>query len=1107
MKKTNSISYDEILSLLESSEIGAWVWDLKTGNAEWSDHAYRMLGYEPFSFEVNYDVWASLVHPEDYESASSSMFKQIEEKNAFSIEFRLRCKDGSYKWINGRGRCIIRDPQNNIIKIVGTHTDISDKKSAEILIENQLKLLQEAEKISHMGSWELDITNNKLHWSDEIFNIFEIDKNLFSASYDHFLSLVHPEDREMVNATYSESVKNKTPYYVEHRLLMPDSRIKYVVERGKTFYDINGNPIRSVGTVQDITEKVLLEQQVIKQENIFKAIFDNSSVGIVFGGLKGDIILANEYFCNLLGYSMNEIIGKQISDITFKDDFEKEIPLFKKILSGEIKDYRMEKRYYTKNGDMVWVDLSVSALKDHNGDIANLVGVIVNITDKKLTETELIIAKELADRASQHKSMFLANMSHEIRTPLNGIIGISQILLSENLPPHIEDYIKHLNYASKNLLALINDILDFSKIESGEFNLINEEFSIKDLIGESVKIFSYQIREKKIEMGVHIDPDIPEILIGDTFRIKQIINNLLSNAIKFTENGGIFLDVYHTSLQDNNHRIVLRVGDTGIGMNDEQLNRLFTPFSQGDSTISKKYGGTGLGLSIIKRILNKMGGKIEVSSREGSGSVFTVTIELKSPKNKESTRSRLPEKLKNLNILVISLKSYFSEYILKTLHSLNLNADLITFDKIDSIEANYDLIFLDYHENNDDFYHFILKKLQKKDIIITTNISKSIISKKFKNKNIRKILEKPVLVSDIYNSILELFDHNSGEEAIAKDHYSTSLNLKGIKALIVEDNKINQIVLKNMLDKLNISSDIASDGIIAVEMIKNRIYDIIFMDIQMPKQDGYETTKIIRKDERYKDIPIIAVSAHAFKTDAEKSIEAGMNDHLIKPVSLPDLFTVISKWLKMECKMPEKQRNMEDSSEIPFLNLRDMNLRGNEINDIIPLIELFVEEVYNNLQQIKDLINAGNITILQKEIHKFKGSSGNLSLTEIHTNLQTIDKLLKQNISPEKLKNFFDIFFDQIHILRAYIERNRENSKNSKLISKEITDEFIDETILLLKSNNMSAIDRIKEIKNSLLEIDKDLADNLEKDVTNLKFSKAIEKLMEIKRYINGKKR
>ncbi|MCA1932012.1 MAG: response regulator, partial [Calditerrivibrio sp.] len=605
----------------------------------------------------------------------------------------------------------------------------------------------------------------------------------------------------------------------------------------------------------------------------------------------------------------------------------------------------------------------------------------------------------------------------------------------------------------------------------------------------------------------YIEPNIPKILIGDTFRIKQIVTNLLSNAVKFTENGGIFLDVYHTKLQDNNNKIVLRVGDTGIGMSQEQLSRLFTPFSQGDSTISKKYGGTGLGLSIIKRILNKIDGKIDVSSSEGNGTVFTITIELKSLKDEETAEKRLPEKLKNLNILLVGVHSYFSEYMLKILQSLNFNADFVTFDKIDSIESNYNLIFVDYQEKNDDLYDPLFKRLQDKYIIITTNLSKSIVSKKFKHKNIKKILEKPVLSSDIYNSILDIFSQNLGDQIILKNSYFSDLDLKSIKALIVEDNKINQIVLKNMLDKLNISSDIASDGIVAVEMVKNNSYDIIFMDIQMPKQDGYATTKIIRENERYKDIPIIAVTAHAFKTDAEKSIKAGMNDYLTKPVSLPDLFTVISKWIKLECKMPEQNKNTQRTTDIPFLNLTDMNLRGNNIDDTIPLIEIFVDEVCSNLPKIKNLINSGDIINLQKEIHKFKSSSGNLSLTEIHTNLQTIDKLLKQGIPPEKLKNSFDIFFVQINILITYIESRKENSETNRFIYKEINDEYIDEIILLLKSNNMYAIDKIKDIKKFLIDIDEELANRLEKEAINLKFNNAIETIMEIKRWINGKKR
>ncbi|MEF3255484.1 MAG: PAS domain-containing protein, partial [Deferribacterales bacterium] len=596
---SEKILFENIFSVFEAVDIGIWVWDIDTNKIGWSRYAYTMFGYESYSFDVSFDVWANMVHPKDLDNVVKVMMNQLENRASFSVEFRLRCKDGSYKWIDGRGKATKYDSNGRFIMVVGTYTDITEKKRLEQFAENKLRLLEDAEKISHIGSWELDIKNNKLYWSDEIYRIFELDKEQFGASYEFFVSTIHPEDRTKVNDVYWKSVENKEPYYVEHRLLMPYGRIKYVIERGRTFYDEDGKPERSVGTVQDITEKVLLDEALKRQQEIFKAIFDKANVGICLTDREGKIIIFNSYISDLLGYTREELEGKYIEDITFQGDFEKEKILIKDILEGKRGSFRLEKRFIKKDGSLIWVDLSVALIYDKNGKVENVIGVVIDINDKKLLETDLIVAKELADQANQQKSIFLATMSHEIRTPLNGIIGIAQLLQMENLPPHIVEYVKHLNNASTHLYDLINDILDFSKIEAGEFDIKLEEFSVKGLLESVIALFTQRIKEKRLDFFAIINPEIPNILYGDPYRIKQIFTNLISNAIKFTEKGKVVVELDIKQKKDKEINLSFKVSDTGIGMNQEELHLLYQPFKQADSGITRKFGGTGLGLSIV----------------------------------------------------------------------------------------------------------------------------------------------------------------------------------------------------------------------------------------------------------------------------------------------------------------------------------------------------------------------------------------------------------------------------------------------------------------------------------------------------------------------------
>jgi len=1079
------IGQSDILSALESGDIGLWVWNVKTNEVLWSDHAYVMLGYEPDEFKMSYDKWVELLHPDDIESAQYSVISQIESKKSFSTDFRLKCKDGSYKWIRGSGKVIKYADDGSISLFCGTHNDITEKKNAEILLKEKLNILQEAEKISNLGSWELDLKNNKLFWSDQIFRIFEIDKNQFGASYEAFLSLIHPEDVDKVNNAFLTSVKNKDSYEVEHRLLMPDGRIKYVIEMGRTYYDNEGNPIKSIVTVQDITEKVLLEKEIERREKIFKSIFYNLNVGIVFSDNLGNIMIANDYFCDILGYTIDEIKTINVKDITYIEDFSLEKELISRICSNEIQNFKIEKRYIKKNGEIVWADLSLSPIKDDSKNIKHFIGVITNINDRKNVELELIKAKENAEKANQAKSIFLANMSHEIRTPLNGIIGIAQLLQSENLPKHTKEYIKHLNMAAQHLLELINDILDFSKIESGELKISHDEFSLRETINEVIKVLYYKAKEKGIELTVYLDPLIPNKLLGDQIRLKQILTNLIGNSIKFTEKGYVALEVYLKNIQENKVAVIFKIKDTGIGINDEKKKSLFTPFYQGGNFVTKKYGGTGLGLSIVKRLVDAMGGDITFESEIEKGTTFEVTISFDIV---DADILSISEKLLNLKILFIEGSSVSSENILKILRSLKFNVFKYDGEVLD----NFDILIIDLSKENEKVLKNLLESFPIEKTIIITDSNKSEIIKNFTTSPV--ILEKPILPSDIYNAISKII---YGKKEITKEKNNFHCDDLKIVALVVEDNKVNQIVLQNMLKKINISSEIANDGYEAIQMAKTKHYDIIFMDIQMPNMDGYEATKEIRRLPGYSNIPIIAVTAHAFKTDADKSIESGMNDHITKPISMNELIKSITKWINISC-VEKIENSKTDNSDIPFLDIKDAELRGNSVEKIRPLIKIFLDEVNKDLATIKEHVESNEISELQKIIHKHKGASGNISLIDIHKNLSEIDKYLKAGVPPSNLKELFNKFYEQVNILNMFSTKNNEKKVSNFSIEK-ISIDDIDKLKSLLKDNNLQAIEVFNKLMADLSSVDNDLTKKLENEILILNFREALYILEKIK--------
>lgn len=391
---------------------------------------------------------------------------------------------------------------DEISEIAKSFNELAIKRQgAEAEINLALQRMNEAQAIVHLGSWELDLITNQLNWSDEIFKIFEIDKNKFEATYSAFLNAIHPEDRTMVNDAYNESIKNKSKYDITHRLQMEDGTIKWVRESCESFYNEEGKPIRSMGTVQDITESKFLEIQLER-------------------------------------------------------------------------------------------------------------------------------AKLNAERANLAKSEFLANMSHEIRTPMNGIIGLSSLALKLDAPVTVKDYIAKIHKSGISLLTILNDILDFSKIEAGHMELEHSPFVLTETLQNVLNLFEIRAEENRVNLNLKLDPKAPSEVIGDSLRLSQILNNLVGNAIKFTDKGSVELKIEVLKQNANRCELKFTISDTGIGMTPEQLGKIFNEFNQADNSISRKFGGTGLGLAISKRLVQKMGGTIEVKSELGKGSVFSFIIDV-----------------------------------------------------------------------------------------------------------------------------------------------------------------------------------------------------------------------------------------------------------------------------------------------------------------------------------------------------------------------------------------------------------------------------------------------------------------------------------------------
>ncbi len=688
-------------------------------------------------------------------------------------------------------------------------------------------------------------------------------------------------------------------YFLNHiKRAFKENKISHieVVLKGKS-YIFNAVPITADSYVNvygtEITEIKNAHLAVERSEEKYRGIIENLELGLLEVNTVGEIVKVYPQFCEMTGYIPEDLIGKSAVDALLP-------PEFKAVLAKQSREREegnpgvYEVQILKKDSSRIWVIISGAPFYDENDNISGSIGIHLDISKRKEMERDLYLAKEAAENSMKAKEIFMANMSHEIRTPMNAIIGMGGLLRKTGLDITQLEYLEAIQISADNLLVIINDILDFSKIESGNLIIESVEFSLQKIIDKCYRIMKLKAEEKGILLYYSIEDTIHDTVLGDPTRLGQVILNLMSNAVKFTDFGSVLIFVKQVENIGSSIRIMFSVKDSGIGIAEDKLDSIFNSFTQEENSTTRKYGGTGLGLAISKKIVDQMGGQLEVMSQKGHGSEFFFTLEFE-----KGSGAIIPE----------------------------INEEIIQID-----------------------------------------------------------------------------------------------NFKRKKILLVEDNAINRFMATTLLQQWNCVVDHAEDGIIAIEKLKEKTYDLVFMDMLMPNMNGIDATKIIRNELKL-TVPIIALTANAITGESEKCAAVGMNDYLSKPFDPKDLNFKMAKWLDIiavkndnyEVKEEEFIRESSISNQLYDLTLLEKVASGNK-DFIGKMIEIFLEETPRDMDELKKAVESKDYEHIKTVVHRIKPSLSHVAQESV---IKIVNEIGRDGISNNELVRLAnDLIENTIVLLR-----------------------------------------------------------------------------------------
>ncbi len=972
-------------------------WIAPDGQFLWmSPSCERITGYTANDFAEDPKLFQKMLHEDDFES----VMKHFEEMGgsvrlvAHSLDFRIVRKDGETRWIShvcqpvigGGGKYLGRRASNR---------DITARTEAEEALKSGEERFRQIYARSPVMMHSIDETGI-------IRNVNQRWLEVLGYTRDEVLG------RNIIFVMTPEStLRAKTvilPEYWRHGVVR-DVAYQYVKKDG-TIIDVLLDSVVmddpewgriSLSTVRNITARKMAEEETKRTKALLNSIIENLPNPVFLKDAKDlKYLLWNKASEELYGYAGEEILGK-----TAYDFFPPE----------QASRFQMQDRDALSTGQLVCIAEQVVDSKTkgtrivhtkklpilgNDGKPQYLVGISEDITESKQAEKALIKAREAAEQASRAKSEFLANMSHEIRTPINGIMGMTELAFNTDLTPEQHEYLEAVRISADSLLKLINDILDFSKIEAGKLELIEVDFSLRDAIADTMTMMAFQAHKKSLELAYQVSPEVPDSLIGDPGRLRQILVNLVGNAVKFTEKGEVVVGVQSGVESQDGVHLHFTVTDTGIGIPLEKQERVFREFEQADGSTSRKYGGTGLGLAISTRFCEMMGGKIWVESEVGKGSTFHFTIRVGLQKERVlQVSGEQISSLKDLAVLVVDDNDTNRRILEQILLYWGMNptvvdggsAALQAMEKAHKNGSPFQIILTDCMMPEMDGFQLVERineesRFASSTIVMLTSAGERGDAARCLKLGIAAYLLKPVRQSELLFTISRVLNGPSIGEARPSliTRHSIRESKRRLSILLAEDNAVNQKLATKMLERMGHTVTVAGNGVEALDTLEKANFDLVLMDVQMPEMDGLDATKNLRIKEKITEshIPIIAMTAYALKGDKERCLEAGMDGYISKPINAQELYEVIEHIMGTFEKEPQQQPIPAKAATV-LDKTAILDRVGGDVDLLKEIVALFLEDSPRLLAEIREAFQNGNPELMSRAAHTLKGSVSNFA--------------------------------------------------------------------------------------------------------------------------------